>query len=169
MQLTALIAVVFLFAAPPAAGMEAQVRCDSPENFVADDRYRQIAEAYALDAVDAARMNFGVELDWSDASVSRVEEMLSVMHQQLASARPSQETIETFSKMFGSYVGEVFRRNHGATWGLVTIDGETFAGMRDNQSCALFWPWGRVQNRLTAGDEHNVWHYYQTLLERDAP
>ena len=152
------LAAAPLAEAPSVRGTEAQMSCESPQNFVVDDRYRQIAEGYALDAIDTARGNFGVELDWSDNSVSRVEEMLGIMHQQLASARPSQAAIETFAKMFGSYIGEVYRRNHGATWGLVTIDGQTFPGMRDSQSCALFWPWGRVQNRLLAGEENNVWH-----------
>lgn len=144
-----------------------EITCETPENFAPDARYLQIAEAYALDAVDVAQANFGVSLDWSDASVVGVEAMLDTMHREIRAANPSQETIETFAKIFGSYVGEVYRRNHGATWGLVTLDGNTFPGLMSARGCTLFWPWGRVQNRLIEGAENNVGHYYQALLEGD--
>ncbi|MGE0741816.1 MAG: hypothetical protein AB7O98_10780 [Hyphomonadaceae bacterium] len=165
------LAVAFALAILPIAahGQEAVVAtaCETG-GFMEDDRYRQIAEAYALDAVDAARANFGVALDWSDASVSQVEQMLDIMNDEIGSANPSPETIETFAKMFGSYIGEVYRRNHGATWGLVKIGEEFIPGLQAEGTCALFWPWGRVQNRLVEGDENNVLHYYEALIERNA-
>ena len=38
-------------------------------NFTNDDNVKTIVEAYALDAVDVARDNFGIKLDWSENSV----------------------------------------------------------------------------------------------------
>jgi hypothetical protein len=35
-----------------------------------------------------------------------------------------------FAKMFGCYIGEVYRENHGATWGLVEMDGQRFPGLK---------------------------------------
>jgi hypothetical protein len=170
MRVLTLCLVLLVVGAAPAftqenSGMAAEAPCTPPENFVADERYQQIAEAYALDAVDGAQANFGVPLDWTDASIARVEDMLGEMHRQIGPARPSRETIENFGKIFGSYIGEVYRRNHGATWGLITISGQTFPGLMSTQTCTLFWPWRRVQNRLVDGDENNVLHYYQALLE----
>jgi hypothetical protein len=151
--------------------------------FTEDGRYQAIAEAYALDAVDFARDNMKVELDWSDQSIERLESILDVFRRDMAKAKPSDEQLQGFSKMWGSYLGEVYRRNHGGTWGLVSDDGNTFPGMR-SASGALFWPWGRVEQslgkaprkftwpwgraekRLQAARENNVWHYYLSLIDR---
>lgn len=135
--------------------------------FVVDDKVQKIAEAYALDAVDFARDHFGLHLDWSDGSVQHIETILTRFHNEIARAKPSEDQIIQFAKMFGSYVGEVFRRNHGARWGIVTVGGATFPGMEANRSRSRFWPWGKVQNRLVNGAEDNVWHYYQLLAEQD--
>ncbi len=132
--------------------------------FVPDDKIRQIAEAYAIDCLDFARDHFHIKLDWSDASVQHIESMLERFHAEYASAKPSEETLGNFMKLFGSYVGEVFRRDHGATWGMITLASSSFPGMKANNDGATFWPWGRVQNRITNGAEDDVWHYYQILV-----
>ncbi len=77
---------------------------------------------------------------------------------------PTEEQVSTFAKMLGSYVGEVFRRNHGAEWGMVTLGDDSIPGLRASGSEQLFWPMGKVQKRLVNGPEDNVWHYYQDLV-----
>jgi hypothetical protein len=149
------------------AGASAKGALGTP-SFTPDPKIQKVAEAYALDALDVARSNFGVQLDWSDGSIERVEAMLDRLHGQLANARPSDEQITEVSNIFGSYVGEVFRRNHGATWGMVTLSGQRFPGLSTNAG-AQFWPWGRVRNRILNGSEDNVWHYYQLLVKGAGP
>lgn len=138
-----------------------------PEAFAEDPNLQQIAEAYALDAVDFARDRFKLSLDWSDASVAHIETMLAEFHRQIHSVKPTDEQVLQFAKLFGSYVGEVFRRNHGATWGIVSLEGQSFPGLKASGPAGLFWPWGRVQNRIRNGPEDDVWHYYQYLLSRN--
>lgn len=138
-----------------------------PEAFAEDPKVQQVAEAYAQDAVDFARNQFKLSLDWSDASVAHIEAMLAVLHEQMAAAKPSAEQIFQFAKLFGSYVGEVFRRNHGATWGITTLEGQSFPGLKASGAAGLFWPWGRAQNRIQNGPEDSVWHYYQHLISRN--
>ncbi len=158
----ALVAAVFcLQARGPALG-------EPGMDFSEDPRIQQIAEAYALDAVDFARENMKVDLDWTDESVQRLESILDIFHRELATERPSDETVATFSKMWGSYLGEVYRKNHGGTWGMVTHEGRSFPGFRSS-SGSLFWPWGRVENRLRKGTEDNVWHYYRSLTSGGEP
>jgi hypothetical protein len=70
-----------------------------------------------------------------------------------------------FAKVFGSYIGEVYRRNHGGEWGMVDLDGQKFPGIK-NKFGTSFWPWGRALNRITQGSENNVTDYYKTLLEK---
>ena len=134
--------------------------------FAADPKVQQVAEAYAADAVDFARDQFQLTLDGSDASVAHIETILGRMHDQMADVKPSDEQVFTFAKMFGSYVGEIFRRNHGATWGLVHLNDAIFVGMKNHEVPGLFWPWGRAQKRLENGPEDNMLHYYRWLVEK---
>ena len=135
--------------------------------FSADEKIQQVAEAYSLDAVDVAKSNFKLILDWSDSSVAKIESILDMLHAERTKARPSDDQVWAFAKMLGSYVGEVYRKNHGATWGMITSGGDEFPGLQAaNKESTLFWPWGRVHNRLTDGPSDNVWHYYQNLIKK---
>jgi hypothetical protein len=113
----------------------------------------------------AVRDRFKLALDWSDASVAHIETLLAKCHEQMVN--PTDEQVLQFAKLFGSYVGEVFRRTHGATWGIVTLDHQSFPGLKGSGPAGLFWPWGRARNRIRNGPEDNVWHYYQHLLSRN--
>jgi len=135
-------------------------------NFTPDPRYLQIAEAYSLDCIDFVKKHCGQTLDWSDESIRHVETALELCCKEMPAVKPSEEQIYTHAKMFGSYVGETFRKNHGATWGIVTIDGDSFPGMKSHKGEA-FWPWGRAQKRLKNGAEDNIWHYYQWLVKNN--
>jgi hypothetical protein len=134
--------------------------------FLADAKVQQIAEAYAQDAAAFAQGTFGERLDWTDRSIEQIEKIASRLHHDVARVRPSKEQIFQFAKMLGSYVGEVYRRNHEGTWGKVTLEGQEFPGLRTAKGTE-FWPWGKVQNRITNGPEDNVWHYYQVLLQQE--
>lgn len=127
----------------------------------------KIAEAYALDAVDIAAKNFDITLDWSENSIERVEQMLAQLHAEMARTQPPEETVKTFCKMFGSYIGQVLLRHHGGEWGVVTMGEESIPGIQYGAG-ALCWPWGKVRNRLFNGPEDNVWHYYRLLVEESA-
>ncbi len=134
-------------------------------HFTPDPNIQTVAEAYALDARDFFQQQFRVTLDWSDASILSVETVMESMHRGLASARPTEEHVMNFAKLFGSYVGEVYRRRHGATWGIIEHDGQQFPGLQATGSGNLFWPWGRARNRLVEGADHNLWHYYSALIK----
>src|SRR5687768_3016535 len=137
------------------------------ESFRADDNIARIAAAYCLDCLDVARANFQMELDGSDTSIELVEQMLGQLHEQLPDAQPSEEQIGAFAKMFGSYLGEVYRLKHGAEWGIVRLGDEEYPGMRSAADGLLFWPWERAYKRLTEGTEENIWHYYVALVQRN--
>ena len=134
--------------------------------FTPDENIQRISEAYSLDACDFLRDHFGVTLDWSDSSIRHIETVMDQFHRELAHARPSEDEVMKFAKIFGSYVGEVYRKNHGAIWGWVEMDGQRFPGMRDEKRDLTFWPVGRAQNRLVAGAENNMWDYYSALIAR---
>ena len=144
-------------------GTQAQAHAPS---FTPNPEIQKIAEAYALDARDFAERAFHITLDWSDASVRQVEAILDDLYRQkqVMKPPPTDEQVLMFAKMLGSYVGEVFRRNHGAEWGMVKFGGDSIPGLRAAGGTEhLFWPMGKVKKRLENGPEDNVWHYYQDL------
>src|SRR6516165_7718567 len=93
-------------------------------SFRIDPNIDEIAKAYALDAIDIALRNFGITLDWSDKSIQLVEDMLEQLHDSLADTKPPEDTVWVFAKSFGSYLGEVFCKNHGGTWGMVRLEND---------------------------------------------
>ncbi len=136
----------------------------SSNNFTADDKIQKVAAAYALDACDFLCKHFQINLDWSDASIQHIESVMDKFHRDAAKAKPSPEKIMQFATLFGSYIGEVYRKNHGATWGMIEMNGQSFPGLMAQSSGTTFWPWGRAHNRLVNGSQDNVWHYYQALV-----
>lgn len=132
--------------------------------FTEDNGVQQVAEAYAADAISFAKGVFNIELDWSDESIETIEEILDVLHQDARKNSPAEDRIMGFAKALGSYVGEVFRRNHGASWGLVHLGDDTFPGLQAEKTLGLFWPWGKARNRIVNGEEDSVLLYYNVLV-----
>ena len=56
---------------------------------------------------------------------------------------------------FGAYVGEVCRKNHGATWGAVMRGGRREPGLRP-ASGVNRWPAGRVLDVITGGPDNDI-------------
>jgi hypothetical protein len=135
------------------------------KDFKATRRIATLARQCALEAIRFARDKYRIHLDWSDDSVQEVETILADLHDDLMESFPSEEELWDTAAVFGSYVGEVYRKNHGATWGLVTLAGESFPGMRAHQSDTKFWPWMRALKRIENGPEDNIWHYYRALVD----
>jgi hypothetical protein len=135
--------------------------------FTPDEKIQKIVEAYSLDAVDFAANKFNIKLDWSDASVRQIETILDTFHRDLGNSHPTEEQITQIAKIFGSYIGEVFRKNHGGQWGIVELNGQRFPGLQ-SPAGSLFWPFGRARNRMVNGNDDNVWDYYQELIKPPA-
>lgn len=134
------------------------------DSFQSDDKIGQTAEAYADRAVNFARDKLGITLDWSDESISLVEDVLSRLHKDLESTKPTEKDIIQFAKTFGSYVGEVYRKNHGAAWGIITLQGRRILGLQTPGSGMRLWPWLLVQNRIMNGPQDNIHYHYQMLI-----
>lgn len=135
--------------------------------------------AYSLDAVDFARSQFDVELDFSEASVELIEEILEELYATMPkgiigktlSKKPSPEQIDRMAKMLGGYVGEVMRRSWGGHWKLETeaFPRETVITLELAKGGDV-WPHFKAGKRLVNGPEDNVWHYFLYLKdEADSP
>lgn len=157
--LSALFLSLLLFAG------EAMPQSPTRQAFSADPKIAAVTGAYALDAVDHAKASFGVALDWSDGSIANVETILARLHADYvkSKAQISDDVVAMIAKAYGSYIGEVYRRNHGGEWGMMTLDGLDFPAVKA-RSGAAFWPIGRVTNRIKNGSGDNVAFYYRGLL-----
>ena len=71
-------------------------------SFTPDAKIQKIAEAYSLEACDFLRDNFRVKLDWSDASIQEIEKVMDTFSRQARSAKPAEEQIMGFAKIFVS-------------------------------------------------------------------
>ncbi len=128
--------------------------------------------AYAQDAVDHAQLSLGVVLDYSLGSVKSVEDILEKLHAALPRSfrgklygkGPTQQDIDKVCKMYGGYIGEVFRRAGGGEWFLDTeiVHGWNTIGLRKGDQ--RIWPVSKVQKRITNGSEDNVWAYCQVAI-----
>jgi hypothetical protein len=135
--------------------------------FEPDEALAKTAATASQDAVKLAKQNFNVVLDWSDSSIGDLERVLDGYYRLKLDAGTDEQALSQVGALFGSYMGEVFRRNHGGTWGFVTQDASRFPGMRAEHSGQLFWPWGRVQNRIVNGPSDNVVGYYRIIVRDD--
>ena len=137
----------------------------------------EMMSAYAEDAVDFARNNFGITLDYTSESMRQVEAIAERLVQarpknfvsKLFQKTPSEEELQTVYKMLGGYIGEVYRRVKGGEWAI----NEEFRALGVQQGSNWIFPPAKVHKRLTKGAEDNLLTYFIVLTtdpweQRDA-
>ncbi|QPI51633.1 hypothetical protein IV454_09100 [Massilia antarctica] len=156
-----------LFVSAALSGATALAANKPKPDFVADPAVQRAATAYAAQAVATARDQFGIKLDGTDASMVQLEAVLARAHTSYAakSPRPSDEQVMAVARMYGSYLGEVYRLKHGGAWGMAPLDGQTLPGMRTTAG-TNFWPWTQASQRISKGAGNNVADYYKVLLTK---
>jgi hypothetical protein len=131
--------------------------------------------AYAQDAVDFAKAQFQIDLDFSEASVEKVEAILGQLHGTLPKGfmgklfgkKPSLEQIRQMGMVLGGYVGEVMRREWGGRW---KMESDAFPGQKVATlqiGGTDLWPHFKAGKRIQNGPEDNVWHYFQLIKEEN--
>ncbi|MDB6079661.1 MAG: hypothetical protein JWO82_3408 [Akkermansiaceae bacterium] len=132
----------------------------SRSDFTPDQKLAAYHSELSEKCVRYFRGQFGQEANYSDAFIERVEDALDLLWLKLPEAKPSQKDVEDFAVMFGSYLGETYRRNHGGEWGGTS---EKIVAMRTRSGLICF-PSGRVLKRLTNGPEDEICSWYQYLV-----
>jgi Family of unknown function (DUF6278) len=119
----------------------------------------------ASEAVEDARKNNGIELDYTPASIQRVEEILSQVHDQYAKD-PKSVSVTGLGSAYGAYIGEVIRRTEpGAKWERddPAMGEKTYPIIwGGGSSFPLAWCIKRIEN----GPEDNVWVKYKVLKQK---
>ena len=143
-----------------------------------DEMARDFAEA----AVEMARA-MKIDLDYSEQSLERVEQILARLHDEARDWRiaesanravsetpdgggPNASQMDDMCKLWGSYFGEVVRRRWGGEWSIETYPGAAFATLALTVTAGTLYPSMKVFRRLTEGDSDNVWRFYETVKAR---
>jgi len=116
----------------------------------------EMVAGYSERAVAAARVA-KVELDFSEASVAQLEQLLS--------AAP-QADVDEACKMWGAYFGEVVRRRWGGEWSFETYPGAQFATLTLTVAGSKLFPSMKIYRRLTQGASEDLRTFYQSVKER---
>jgi hypothetical protein len=95
----------------------------------------------------------GHVLGWDAASAMKLDELCEVF---LAS-RPEKETMQSMIVAMGAYLGELIVRNCGGRW---TYDREHEVAVVEVEQ-RLCRPHSKVAKRLTHGEEHALWLFYE--------
>jgi hypothetical protein len=110
-------------------------------------------------AVQTASLKWATVLDFSAASLDALEPILEALHQAGRAATPgtgpSPEQLDAAIKVWGVYVGEVFRRHYGGRWHLE--DGALVLAMDKARAAPL----SKVRKRIVDGPADNVAYYFK--------
>lgn len=123
----------------------------------------EVAKA-AQRAVQAATDRGGTTLDFSEASLTIVEEILAEAA-QYASQMP-ECTLQTLSEDFGCYILEVARRAHGGAYLWQKEVGEPVLVVGNDESHVAITSWGKVRGRLSGDEADNIPFFYQGFADR---
>lgn len=110
------------------------------------------------DAIQYAKDTFDIELDRSEASVEKLEEMLSTIYKN--KGQLSDDDIATIATLFGAYIGEIMRDRFGGEWYWEkNLTPDPVLTLRLKR--ITIFPANKVHKRLTQGKEDDVWFYFQ--------
>lgn len=135
------------------------------ESFEADSALAKSAAKKADELTQLVETQFQIKLDYSEDSIEELDAIMDQIHGMFIQEQPGEASLIPMAQGFGSYVGEVYRRNHDATWGWITQGTEVFPGLQQAKG-GLFWPWAKALDRLKTNSEPNISDYYHFLVIR---
>lgn len=116
-------------------------------------------------ALDVAK-EFGIELDYSDASIKKVEKILGILHREYKETR-DESGLRGLALFFAAYIGEVIKKKGlGGKWkrNHPEVGRESFPFFwRDG----VLFLYGWCLKRIIDGPQDNVWIKYQSLVLND--
>ena len=131
----------------------------------AEQTLEAMVAGLADDAVKLGR-EFKLHLDFSEATLAQVEDVLGRLAEELPGKKPSSDDVDQMCRIWGVYFGEVVRRKFGGEWAIETYPGAQFATLTLNVRGAKLFPTMKVFRRLTQGASENLWSFYQTVSKK---
>jgi hypothetical protein len=120
----------------------------------------QMMNACAVDAVRLARERYGFELDYSEESVAWIDTILT----NVAADEP--DILETETKRWGGYFGEVIRRRYDGEWSLEQYPGRSESLPAVTVRGSRLFPLMKVYRRLTIGEGESIAEFYAMVQKK---
>ena len=127
-------------------------------------------EGYARAAVQLAKSEFHLKLDFSPESADALDDILVQVGES-----PDTD-LEFEVRLWGSYLGEVLRRRYAGSWEMTDYPGEMPEGSRKTNGPVLvptvevrgsrLFPLIKVYRRLTLGDEDDLRSFVTIVTSR---
>ena len=114
-------------------------------------------QAYAQAAVRMAAEDHGVVLDYSPASITRLETVLA------ARIPVPEGDVERATQLWGGYFGEVFRRTYRGEWIMAVYPGGELAMPALDVGGSHIYPLLKIFRRLTMGPEEDLTAFYSKV------
>jgi hypothetical protein len=131
------------------------------------DSLDAMMQAWAAEAVRIAAEDHGMDLDFSPASITRLETVLSAR-----GPVPADQQNEA-TRLWGGYYGEIFRRRYEASWIMAVYPGQLNSGRSDaGTEMALpaldirgshVYPLLKVFRRMTVGPGEDLSAFYEKV------
>ena len=111
-------------------------------------------------AVQAGRLTWGEQLDFTPDSLDAIERMLSKLHNtfKYTSSGLNDEQLAAAAKLWGVYIGEVIRRFYGGQWAAGGGDDLTLAIGEATVS-----PIAKARKRIVDGPTENIRYYFSSI------
>ena len=135
------------------------------DTFEADKDLAKRAAKKADELTQFAEAQFQIKLDYSDESIDELDKILDQIHAMFVDEQPPDSQLIPLAQAFGSYIGEVYRRNHEGTWGWITQGEKVFPGF-EQATGGLFWPWAKALDRIKTNDKPSISDYYHYIVIR---
>jgi hypothetical protein len=124
------------------------------------DSLDAMMQAYAAEAVRAATQEYRQALDYSPGSIATLDAIL----EHLA---PETEPDQEFQALvWGSYFGEVLRRQYQAEWTMTPYPGGSVSVPTVEVGGSRLYPTMKVHRRLTLGPSEDILTFYKLVKER---
>jgi hypothetical protein len=117
-------------------------------------------KAHAEEAIKAAKLRFGLELDYSEPSIDKLENLLGLVYWGFynnAKDEGERGVISDAAIIWGSYLGEYMRLKWGGTW--VLKDSDQIVSIKN----IGFSPIRFVFEKITSHPEHSLKNYLGKL------
>ncbi len=115
---------------------------------------------YAAAAAELAQREFGQNLDFSAESIDGLDEIL------VRVGESPELDVDFEVRLWGSYLGEVLRRQYVGSWEMTQYPGGVAAVPAVELRGSRLFPLMKVYRRLTDGQEEDLRAFYAMVTER---
>ena len=112
-----------------------------------------------------------IKLNFSNESISRLDELLLIYYEDFKEYNESTETYQNTAKIFGTYLGEVIRRNWLFDYKWTDYNASDYRrpvlekGVEELLTCMVD-PTDEVLKRMLLGSEYSVYKYFRDVQSK---